>query len=98
MAMVRKDVLDAAAQCVTTDREAAYGAPEDNFKRIAKLWSAYSDIDFTAHDVGIYLALVKIGRISSGQVKADNYVDLAGYAACAGEIATERRELIELES
>ena len=96
--MERKGVLDAAAQCVTADREATYGSPEDNFTRIAKLWSAYSDIEFSAHDVGIYLALVKVGRISSGQIKADNYVDLAGYAACAGEIATERRKFIELES
>ena len=33
------------------------------------------------------LALLKTGRIASGQTKADNYIDLAGYAACAGEIA-----------
>jgi hypothetical protein len=33
------------------------------------------------------MALLKIGRIASGQAQADNYIDLAGYAACAGEIA-----------
>jgi hypothetical protein len=33
------------------------------------------------------LALLKIGRIATGHTKADNYIDLAGYAACAGEIA-----------
>ena len=32
------------------------------------------------------LALMKIGRISSGHAKPDNWVDLAGYAACGGEI------------
>jgi hypothetical protein len=35
------------------------------------------------------MALLKIARIATGEPKADNYVDLAGYAVCAGEIATE---------
>jgi predicted membrane channel-forming protein YqfA (hemolysin III family) len=35
------------------------------------------------------LALLKIARIASGHAKADNWVDLAGYAACGGEIETE---------
>lgn len=83
----RKSILDAAAQCVCQDRETQYGAPEDNFARIAELWNAYKPCGFTAHDVGILLALLKVGRIASGQIKADNYIDLAGYAACAGEIA-----------
>ena len=34
----------------------------------------------------IYLGLFKIARIATGHGKADNWVDLAGYAACAGEL------------
>lgn len=37
-------------------------------------------------DVAAMLALLKIARIASGHAKADNWVDLAGYAACGGEI------------
>jgi hypothetical protein len=33
------------------------------------------------------MCLVKIARVASGRVKMDNFVDLAGYAACGGEIA-----------
>ena len=33
------------------------------------------------------MALLKVARIKSGRYKADNYIDLAGYAACAAEIA-----------
>lgn len=33
------------------------------------------------------MALLKIARIRNGRYSADSYVDLAGYAACAGEIA-----------
>ena len=83
----RKGILADAERCVCQDRESQYGAPEDNFLRISNLWNAYKPCGFTPHDVGIMLALLKIGRIASGQVKADNYVDLCGYAACAGEIA-----------
>ena len=83
----RKSILTDAMQCVCTDRETEYGTPENNFAAIATLWNAYKPCGFTAHDVGMMLALLKVGRISSGQTKADNYIDLAGYAACAGEIA-----------
>ena len=34
------------------------------------------------------MALLKIARIKKGK-NVDSYVDLAGYAACAGEIATD---------
>lgn len=37
------------------------------------------------------MALLKVARIKYSD-KADNFVDLAGYAACAGEIATRAEE------
>ena len=86
--MKRKEILDTAAQCVTTDREEQYGSPEDNFALIGAYWTIYTGRQITAHDVGVMMSLLKIARIQSGQAKADNYVDLAGYAACAGEIKT----------
>ena len=88
--MNRKEILNKAEECVCTSRQNDYGPAEDNFSTIAAMWSAYSGHEYTAHDVGIYLALMKIGRIASGNVKEDNYIDLAGYAACAGEIETDK--------
>ncbi len=82
----RRQILDAAIQCVCSDRETQYGSPEDSFNRIAKLWTAYHDIPYTAHDVAMMMALLKVARITEGRFKDDNYVDLAGYAACAAEI------------
>ena len=87
--MTRKEILTEAEKCVCTDREQTYGNPENNFSKISDLWNAYKPCNITAHDVGIMLGLLKIGRIASGQANADNYIDLAGYAACAGELATE---------
>lgn len=85
--MIRETILDTAKQCICADREAEYGTPQENLGRIAALWSGYAAHDFTAHDVAIMMALVKVGRIASGKVKQDTYVDMAGYAALAGELA-----------
>jgi hypothetical protein len=83
--------LAAAERCVCGDRELDYGKPENNFGTIANLWEAYlvGVRHITAKDVAAMLALLKIARIASGHAKEDNWVDLAGHAACGGEIETE---------
>ena len=40
-----------------------------------------------AEDVAIMMILLKIARIQTGTFKPDNYIDIAGYAACAAEVA-----------
>jgi len=104
--MTREQILKSAVEIVTKDRENQYGAPEDNFGPIAELWASYmrarccapgADIDICPEDVGIMMALLKIARIATGQEKPDNYIDLAGYAACAGEIATGGAEDAEAQ-
>ena len=92
--MTREEILTQAKTCVCGDREQDYGSPENNFQTIANLWmdylSAAVEVDdwdgLTPKDVAAMLALLKIARIASGHAKADNWVDLAGYAACGGEI------------
>jgi len=37
--------------------------PEDNFTAIAGFWSVYKGIEFTANDVAMMMALLKIARI-----------------------------------
>lgn len=71
---------------VNGDREHDYGTPEDNFKTIAGLWSAYLGKEISSLDVAMLMALMKIARIKAG-TKPDSFVDLAGYAACGAEIA-----------
>lgn len=89
---IRKEILSRAEACVCGDREQDYGSPEHNFQRIADLWTAYlmheykSAKGITPVDVAAMLALLKIARIASGHAKADNWIDLAGYAACGGEL------------
>lgn len=84
--MTRKECLDAAVDIVCKNRENTYGNPEDNFSVIAKLWSLYIDREITSSDVAVMMILLKIARIKGGNFKDDNYIDIAGYAACAAEI------------
>ena len=94
--MTRKEILAAAEACVCGQREEDYGSPEDNFRTIAELWQAYIKarcvgagvhVEVLAEDVACMMALLKIGRIAGGRGTNDCWIDLAGYAACGGEIA-----------
>lgn len=94
--MTRPQILDRAKACVVGDRERDYSSPEQNFSRIAEFWNVYLGLHIsmiTAKDVAAMLALLKIARIASGNAKDDNWVDLAGYAACGGEIESEAAEV-----
>lgn len=89
--MTRSEVLTKANACVNGDRQQDYGSPESNFKTIAEFWNTYLSNhricdDISPADVAAMLALLKIARISSGHAKDDNWIDLAGYAACGGEL------------
>ena len=91
--MRRGDILSAAHDCVTRDRAATHGEAENGFDAIAKIWAAldqargYRPRD--GADVALYMAGVKLVRAATNPAHADNWVDLAGYAACGAEIATE---------
>lgn len=77
---------------VTGNRESDYGRPEENLEKIAAMWTVYLRGrlfgDVTARDVAAMLILLKVARILSGHAKDDNWVDIAGYAACGGEVDT----------
>ena len=88
----RSDILDMASECITKDRAATHGDMEKNFSTIAAYWSIHLGVEVTAADCAIMCAQIKIARLKSNAAHADNWVDLAGYAACGGELAAERPE------
>ena len=95
---IRAQILNEARDIVCSDRNKQYGEPEDNFAVIGELWSQYLRraknvaIDLNGYDVGMLMALFKIGRLETGTPKRDNFVDLAGYVACAAEIALREEQ------
>ncbi len=91
--MTREEILKEALQCVNGERGQQYGSPEDSFEVIADLWMTYLEhrvvrdtglVVLNPEDVAAMMALLKIARICTGKYKGDNWVDLAGYAACGG--------------
>lgn len=91
--MTREEILSKAKECVCGQREQDYGTPESNFQLIADLWNAYLFPSLNENknvisptDVAMMMALLKIARIKNGGGTGDSFVDLAGYAACGGEI------------
>lgn len=89
--MTRKEILEKAMECVTGKREADHGKMEDNFAVIARLWTDYCGYSFSPTDVAMMMALLKIARIKCGGGSGDSFVDLCGYGACGGEIASREK-------
>lgn len=85
--MKRKEILESAIKQIDGSRENDYGKVEDNFGLIGLLWTDYLNTLVTANDVALMMCLLKIARCKNGGSSGDSYVDIAGYAACAGEIA-----------
>lgn len=100
--MKRAEILEAARVCVCGERQQDYGTPESNFENIGLLWGVYLRAahpelakvmainHINAKDVATMMGLLKVARIATGY-KEDNFVGLASYAACAGEIAAAER-------
>lgn len=90
----RRSILRDAERCVAGEREQDYGSPENSFAVIGKLWGIYLEekclrdghITILPEDTAALMCLFKTARVATGHGKTDNWVDLAGYAACGGEI------------
>ena len=95
---VRKEVLTDAIKVTCGPREQEYGSPKENFERIASYWSVYKGIEFTAPDIAMMMALLKVARIQGSNPSMDSFIDLAGYAACAAEVTLETHTVEVLSS
>ena len=93
----RKAILDEASSLVNGDRNETYGDPYDDYMKVSKMWNAYleglmkrrginvspalTDL-IEPHDAIAMMVLLKTARIANAPGHQDNWVDLAGYAAC----------------
>lgn len=84
---LRAEILAAAAQAVTVERAATHGAVERSFVDIAAIWSVRVGRVISPAQVALMLVDLKTVRAWGNPGHADNWVDIAGYAACGGEIA-----------
>lgn len=82
----RERCLNTAKEYVCQDRNSQYDEPENSFENIARFWSAYLDVEISSYDVCAMMGLLKVARIKANPLNDDNWIDLAGYAACGYEV------------
>ena len=87
--MNRTEILNQAIKITTKDRNNTHGEPEDSFRKIAAIWSAILDKPIAPYTVALLMAGLKIARAAGKPDNPDNWVDLAGYAACGAECVPE---------
>lgn len=86
----RLRALQDAGELIDGDRNVSYGTPMQNFSNIAAFWSVQfgqllrPGARFTSAHIAQANALQKLARMIA-QPKGDNWIDLAGYAACGFE-------------
>lgn len=91
--MTAADILTEAARIVAGTRHDTHGAAERSFGLIAGFWTLYLShradpgAPVSGSDVAVMMALLKVARSVCGQAVADHFVDMAGYAGLAGELA-----------
>lgn len=68
-----------AAHLVSKERQEEYGDPEQVFGCAANIATLLTGVSHTVHDVILVMIAVKLAREKEAH-KADNLIDLAGYA------------------
>ena len=88
----RSKILQSADTLVSKDRADEHGEAMHNFVAIGDLWNAYLGLNnfITPQDVPMMLALLKMARTKENPDNADNYRDLCGYGALAGEVSRHK--------
>ena len=88
------EILEAAAAHMK-DREVTYDSPggERSMAKAVEMFNALlgGDRHITTEQGWLFMAILKIVRSQQGAFRADNYEDLAAYAALAAEEAAEYR-------
>ena len=88
-ATLREKLLMDAADLVANNRNKEYGEPFENLSRTASMFKAYlgerNGHSLEAHDIAVFGIILKLGRLSHNQHKADSWADIAGYAAIGYE-------------
>lgn len=86
-------ILTAANELIYGERADSYGPFKNNAARLADLWNAYLwDPNTTGHreikdeDIPAMLVLLKVMRLAEDPTHTDSWLDIAGYAGCAGKL------------
>jgi hypothetical protein len=77
-----------AVALINGEREDDYGTPQENFTRIAAIWSVILGHTVRPDQAALCMAGLKLARLAKGPHE-DSCVDGAAYFALAAELAHE---------
>ena len=86
--MNRTEFLTEAENKINGERDSVYGHPLENHQRIALLWQVILGTEISPAEVAMCMLAVKVARLIQTPDHEDSYIDLCGYAAIAGELAS----------
>jgi len=89
--MLANEILLSATDTIS-QRGLQYGHPADNLQHTAMLLSAYLQTPIHDYQVAGIMVLVKLARTNQSAQQIDTWIDMASYAAIAGQLATEENE------
>jgi len=91
--------LETALELVSGTRAVQNGDKLINHDNIARLWSGFltnkfrANIRLDASDVAQLMVLLKVARTQNGDFNEDDFIDICGYGAIAGELKEEIKKL-----
>lgn len=86
--MTTHTLLDEAKGLIYGDRADAYGSYQEHAEKLAIVFGVILDTNVPVEKVPLLLAALKMVRLAQDPTHTDSWVDLAGYAGCAGKLPT----------
>lgn len=84
-------ILRQAADIVDGPRQQTHGDVDESFALVARYWSLRLGVSVDPVAVADCMGLFKLARSQCGEPHPDHYVDRAGYAGIAGQLAAGKR-------
>lgn len=81
-----------AAGMVSGERARSHGDWTRTFDRIAAVWSGFLGVPITGKQAALMMAQFKTVRADAGEYNPDDFADISGYGAGAGEIAAREHK------
>ena len=87
--MQAPDILAAATSALVDRARTRDDGRERSMKLAVGIWSAMTGLPMDELDGWRFMLALKLARAARGQCSTDDWIDLAGYAALAGECQSE---------
>lgn len=79
-------ILDKAKDLIYGDRASAYGEYSDEARKLAQVFSVILGVEVPPEKVPLLMVGLKMVRLSQNPTHSDSWLDIAGYAGCAGKL------------